>query len=310
MLSKWVFINKAAIINRFLNLRYLALINLLNTLANQLSLLPTETTVKPFLRWAGGKKWLIKNLRQFLPAKFNNYHEPFLGGGSIFFYLNPSKNVYLSDLNNDLIETYIQIRDDVEGVIKLINKFGSTEHDYYEIRSHNFSKSQKKAAQFIYLNMYSYNGIYRVNSNGGYNVPFGFRKNISLDENNLRLASQRLKKTNLIPQDFGISLERVKKGDLVFIDPPYTVAHENNGFIAYNQKLFSLEDQEKLASWLNELKDRGAYYILTNAKHDAILKIYEDQKPIEITRASTIGGKNAVRGLISEYIFTNIKQVY
>jgi DNA adenine methylase len=265
---------------------------------------------EPFLRWAGGKGWLIKFINDYIPETFNNYHEPFLGGGAIFFHLAPSKKYYLSDLNEELINTYIQIRDNVDEVIIELKKHVNSETHYYQVRRTDPKSDLGRAVRFIYLNKTSFNGIYRVNSNGGYNVPYGFRKSADIVNGSCLLSvSLQLKKATLKTQDFGESLSKVKKGDLVFLDPPYTVAHENNGFISYNQKIFSLNDQKRLARWVEKINELGAYYILTNAKHKGIKEIYSQiNEPMTVYRSSTIGGKGAQRGKINEYLFTNISK--
>lgn len=265
---------------------------------------------KPFLRWAGGKKWLIKHLDSLVPIKFKNYHEIFLGSGSVFFNLNKKnfRDAYLSDLNEDLINGYIQIRDNYNDLIKILKTFKNTENFYYQIRENNFDPDPIfRAARMLYLNKAGFNGIYRVNSKGKFNVPFGHRKNIDIvEEANLFLVSKRLERTNISSCDFEIAVENIKKGDLVFIDPPYTVAHENNGFIEYNKKLFSLDDQIKLANCINKIIEKEAFYILTNAKHDKILEIYRTLgRPKIYKRHSHVGGIGAIREEVKEYIFTN-----
>lgn len=264
--------------------------------------------IKPFLRWAGGKTWLIKHLPLITNGiKFNNYHEPFLGGASIFFHLQPQNQSYLSDINPSLIETYQCVKEDVEKVISNLSQFKNTEEEYYKIRGSNFRDEFKRAARFIYLNQTSYNGIYRENLKGEYNVPFGYRTKNFLEPENLIEASKSLQQSNLRTDDFTSVLESVKEKDLVFLDPPYTVSHNKNGFIKYNKNLFSLEDQYILKEVITEINNSGAYYILTNAAHSKIDEIFSiGNKKLELTRASLIGGTNANRGQITEFIFTNI----
>ena len=269
----------------------------------------TETIkTRPFLRWAGGKRWFLKYIPDIISRNsFNNYHEPFLGSAAVFFHLNPPKLSFLSDVNVELIETFVCIRDQVDGIINELKKFKNTEEDYYKIRESKFQTSYKRAARFIYLNQTSFNGIYRVNLKGQYNVPFGFRKKDFFDPCNLRFASARLQKAIIMENDFEIVRDQIKKKDLIFLDPPYTISHNNNGFIKYNQKLFSLEDQYRLSLLVDEIKKKNAYYILTNAAHNKIEEIFEKgDKKIKIKRASLIGGQNAIRGNFEEVIFTNI----
>jgi DNA adenine methylase len=263
---------------------------------------------KPFLRWAGGKSWLIKHLANFLPKDgFDTYHEPFLGGGSVFFHLKPNRAV-LSDLNKDLIDTFSQVKTDVESVISELANFENTESCYYKIREENYENEAKRAARFIFLNQTSFNGIYRVNLKGEYNVPFGYRNVKVFNPENLKAASKILTNVDLQHADFGKTIINIKERDLVFLDPPYTVTHNNNGFIKYNKKLFDLESQYALSSYIDELKQRGAYYILTNAAHKDVEQIFRkgNDKVIEMSRASLIGGKNAVRGNYGELVITNI----
>jgi DNA adenine methylase len=265
-------------------------------------------TIKPCLRWAGGKSWLVKYLGDLLPRSgYLNYHEPFLGGASVFLHLKPQATSYLSDLNPELIDTYIALRDQPREVINILASYRNTEAFYYEIRSYEPINEAEKAARFIYLNHTSFNGIYRVNLRGEYNVPYGYRKKDFLEKDSLLSVSRALQGAVLQIGDFDIIRENIHENDLVFLDPPYTVSHNDNGFIKYNQTIFSLDDQVRLSALVRFINDSGAYYILTNAAHTAIEEIFDngDQR-MELRRASTIGGINAHRGQTSEYLFTNI----
>lgn len=273
----------------------------------------TLPTTETFLRWAGGKKWLIPHMaRMVSEIEFEHYHEPFLGGGAIFFSIDRTRKAYLSDANPQLINTYIQVRDNPEKVIEYFRLFHNTADEYYQIRS-EFSAdcTPENAARFIFLNQTSFNGLYRVNREGRYNVPYGFRNLKDYDVKRIREASTKLQKTRITAGDFEVNKYRIKKNDLVFLDPPYTVSHNRNGFIAYNQKLFSLEDQHRLKRFIEYIKNKEAFYVLTNAAHEAIREIFltHGDRILEVNRQSLIGGKNAVREEISEYIFTNIPEV-
>lgn len=236
-----------------------------------------------------------------------NYHEPFLGGASVFLYLRPQNISYLSDLNTELISAYIALRDQPLETIDVLSSYENTEKFYYKIRDCIPQTEIEKAARFIYLNQTSFNGIYRVNLKGKYNVPYGYRNKSFLDKECLLSVSRALQGAVLQPGDFDIVRENLQANDLVFLDPPYTVSHNDNGFIKYNQKIFSLEDQIRLSELINFINDAGAFYILTNAAHRAIEEIFDNgDRRIELQRASTIGGVNAQRGQTSEYIFTNI----
>ena len=266
--------------------------------------------IEPFMRWAGGKTWLIPHMPTIVgELHIEHYHEPFLGGGAIFFSMECAKRSYLSDANSQLINTYIQVRDNPEELIEFFAQLPNTEDDYYRIRAEiTGDDTVENAARFLYLNQTSYNGLYRVNREGRYNVPYGFRTNWIYDPERIRTASLRLQNTRISTGDFEVNKYRIKENDLVFLDPPYTVSHNNNGFIAYNQKLFSLADQQRLKRFIEYIKAKGAFYILTNAAHETIREIFLTQgdRIVELQRNSLIGGKNATRAAISEYIFTNI----
>ncbi len=266
-----------------------------------------EVRLKPFLRWAGGKTWLLKHLDKILKnIDYKNYHEPFLGGGAVFFFLKPKGKSYLSDLNGKLIETYEQIQTNVENVILKLEQYENFKEDYYKIRNLKYDNSYERAAQFIYLNQTSFNGLYRENLKGEYNVPYGFRKKEFYNESNLNSISRYLDRASFSVCDFQDSLNNIHTNDLVFLDPPYTVSHNKNGFIKYNKKLFSLEDQFRLSEFVDNIKEKGAYFILTNAAHSKIDEIFKNNKKIVLERASIIGGRNAKREKITEFIFTNI----
>ena len=270
-----------------------------------------KNKIKPFLRWTGSKNWLVKSdLINYLPTNFNNYHECFLGGGAVFFSLNTEKKAFLYDINKDLIEAYTEIRDNVELIIKTLKKLKNSEEEYYRIRKSKALKSHTRVAKFIYLNKCSFNGIYRVNSSGTYNVPYGKRKNVDIVcEDNLRKVSQSLQNVTIKAIDFKETIKDVKKGDLVFLDPPYTVAHENNGFIEYNQKLFSWENQIELKDFIKSISRKGAYFILTNASHLSIRELYNEIGEIHtLSRYSQVGGRNKTRGMYNELVIFNTKK--
>lgn len=268
--------------------------------------------IKPFLRWAGGKTWLVKQIDQFIPQKFNNYHEPFLGGGSIFIHLKANKIIkgksYLSDLNKDLINSYKIVKSNPNELIEELLKYKNTEKFYYDIRAQNFESKIQSAAQFIYLNKTSFNGIYRVNQEGKYNVPYGYRSvGQKIIKEELLELSKLFKNCYFSTKDFNKSLDFINQGDLVFLDPPYTVAHENNGFVLYNQKIFSWEDQIRLEKYIEAVKEKGAYFILTNAAHKSIEELYRNAgESLKLNRFSLIGGKGATRRKYNELLYKNV----
>lgn len=263
---------------------------------------------KPFLRWAGGKRWLKSKIDELVKINnYENYHEPFVGGGAILFHLNPN-NAFISDANKELIDTYIAIKENSGKVIENLKKLKRDKESYYLIRSQNFENYFEKAAKFIYLNQMSFNGIYRVNASGGYNVPYGNREKFEFDYDNISLVSEFLQKTTIQHCDFQDSLKNIRENDLVFLDPPYTIAHNMNGFVQYNQKIFSLDDQHRLTKAIDQIKQIGANYILTNAAHKKVKEIFDKENDtlLEISRSSVVGGRNSIRGKYSEYLFTNL----
>lgn len=267
--------------------------------------------IRPFLRWAGGKRWLVKLIgEQISQLDFNSYHEPFLGGGALALSLPETKRKYLSDKNERLIEAYCAIQENVEDVIKQLEKLQNDKETYYSIRSKKYRSPLKRAVQFLYLNKTSFNGIYRVNQNGEYNVPYGYRKVKTCDAELLRAASKYLRSSSLYTGDFEASLRYVRRNDLVFIDPPYNLSEKSNPFFQYNEEKFNLKDIERLVKYINKLKSKGAMYILTNLDNEQVLKSFQNGDYIhKVKRADAIGGRNARRGQIFELIFTNIKHI-
>jgi DNA adenine methylase len=272
----------------------------------------TLVSVPPFLRWAGGKTWFVKRYsKQLAELAFDAYHEPFLGGGSVFFSMPSFGKAHLADRNTELIETYSAVKECPEEVISALAEYRNDEASYYDARSSSPSGDIAKAARFIFLNQTSYNGIYRVNLRGEYNVPFGRRTKNFLDPDAILAASVKLRSANLYSEDFSQSIYRVSAGDLVFIDPPYTVSHNKNGFIKYNKNLFNLEDYYRLRDYVEAIRGIGAKYILTNAAHEKVREIFNfGDRVHEVSRANLIGGLKAARGQISELIFTNLGEEF
>lgn len=262
----------------------------------------------PFLKWAGGKRWFCENyINDFIPQNYNRYIEPFLGSGAVFFSLKPKKSI-LNDLNSDLILTYKAIRDNytkIESILKLHDKKHKLDPDYYyKVRASNPILPETKAAKFIYLNRTCFNGLYRVNLNGKFNVPKGTKKNVVLDTDNFKNISKALKSTKFFNRDFEEIIDLSKEGDLLFVDPPYTVRHNNNGFLKYNENIFTWEDQKRLMRSLVRAKSRGVHVICTNADHSSIRNLYRGEfRSKSVTRNSVIAAKNTYRETVKERVF-------
>lgn len=268
-----------------------------------------STSLPPVLRWAGGKRWIVPLVADLIgDTEVQNYHEPFLGGAAVFFGLGLNGKAYLSDLNAELIETYTTIRDHPDQVWRFLKKYRNTKEDYYSARSSAPRKAGSRAARFIYLNHTSFNGIYRVNLAGAYNVPYGYRKWYNVPcYDDLLASSSRLRTAVLTSCDFAEAVEKVGPGDLVFLDPPYTVSHNNNGFVKYNNRLFSFSDQQRLSKAIDRIKELYGYYVLTNAAHESIAKLFgKGDRLIETQRKNAVGGRTAARGMATEFLFTNL----
>lgn len=258
----------------------------------------------PFLRWAGGKRWLISKYSDLFPTKYNTYIEAFLGGGSVFFYLSPQKAI-LSDINHELITTYQIIKEKPVQLIQALTRHSNnhSKEYYYIVRDQNPKSKLDVGARFLYLNRTSFNGIYRVNSKGKYNVPFGEKYKIFLDSDNFMQTSELLKNTEIVHSDFENIIDRAEENDFVFVDPPYTVTHNNNGFVQYNEKLFSWDDQVRLANKLIEAKKRGVLVMATNANHEKIRELYaNDFNLVEVSRYMSISGVAKNRKEYSELV--------
>jgi DNA adenine methylase len=260
--------------------------------------------VMPFLKWAGGKRWLVDNHQELLSKKFNRFIEPFLGSGAVFFNILPD-NAILSDKNEELINTYKAIKKNWKLVEeKLISHHSNHNKEYYyDVRRKLPNDIYEKAARLIYLNRTCWNGLYRVNSKGEFNVPIGSKQNVILNSDNFKLVSDQLKNVKIFCEDFEKIIDLAGEGDFLFIDPPYTVKHNHNGFVKYNQSLFSWQDQIRLRDSIVRALDRGADALITNANHDSIREIYSDiGDHLVLSRASVISGSNVGRGVFEEMV--------
>ncbi len=260
------------------------------------------------MRWAGSKKVLKPEILKYFPKSYNNYHEPFLGSGAIFFALNRMHNCFISDTNGELINSYLQIKNNASAVVTILKTYENNVDFFYKIRELIPQSDTEAAARFIYLNRTCYNGLFRVNSLGNFNVPFGRRARVDIVTEELLLnVSSVLQNIEIHLCDFQETLGNMGKSDMVFLDPPYVTSHNTNGFIEYNQKIFNWDDQLRLHSYVKDLISKECYFILTNAAHSSLKELYSDIcDPIILERHSCIGGKNSYRGTVQEYLFTNI----
>lgn len=266
-----------------------------------------RTRLLPFLKWAGGKRWLAERITGLTTKRFRRYIEPFLGSGAVFFALRP-RRALLCDSNSELIEAYSAIRGNwqrIQGLLELHQLNHSSAH-YYDVRDKIPEDRYERAARFLYLNRACWNGLYRVNLAGVFNVPIGTKQNILLETDNFEAIASRLKSCQLAACDFETAVDSAQDGDLVFADPPYTIQHNLNGFIKYNECLFAWEDQVRLRDSLLRASKRGANVIVTNADHDSIRKLYAINFSIRVVnRFSRISGTPRSRGSFTELIISS-----
>jgi DNA adenine methylase len=256
------------------------------------------------LKWAGGKRWLLQELQQVLPDRFDWYFEPFAGGASVFFSLSP-RRAALADLNGELIATYVAIRENVKDVWRVLGRHARNHSDsyYYQVRDRKPKSPAEIAARFLYLNRTCWNGLFRVNLNGHFNVPRGTKNEVIQPAEKPEDYSRILQGAELLWADFEMIVDGAGMGDLIYADPPYTVKHNFNGFVKYNESIFSWDDQERLASALRRAVKRGAHVVVSNADHESIRNLYaRDFLTKSISRKSVIAGDSRYRASTSELL--------
>ena len=266
----------------------------------------------PFLKWAGGKRQLLSQIDLYIPKSFNKYIEPFVGGGALFFYLLP-KNAILNDINQDLINAYRVIKEKVSELITSLKKHKNEEEYFYKIRSVDRNLDEfktwsdvEKASRIIYLNRCCYNGLYRVNSKGYFNAPFGKYKNPKIcNEENLKLVHKVLKDVKLMNTSFELCLNYAKKDDFIYFDPPYVPISESANFTSYTKSSFKKEDQIKLFNVFKELDQKGCKLLLSNSYNEFILKLYKNYQINIVYAKRAINSNPDKRGEIKELLIIN-----
>ncbi len=267
-----------------------------------------RTEIVPFLKWAGGKRWFVCNHTELMPRSYNRYIEPFLGAGSVYFFLRPY-NALLGDVNAELINAYKAIKADWQAVQNSL-KYRQRRHledadsYYYWLRDRIPSDPARQASRLIYLNRTCFNGIYRVNQRGQFNVPRGTKDAVVIETDDFEGMSRLLQGAELIAGDFEALVNLAQDGDFVFCDPPYTVRHNLNGFRKYNEVLFSWADQERLAASLRRSIARGAKVLCTNANHQSVRDLYAGNlfDLQAVSRYSRISADNSSRRYFEELI--------
>lgn len=270
----------------------------------------TEKPAEPFLKWLGGKRQIIPQFQPYLPTNYGRYFEPFMGGAALFFHMRPA-NATLSDANLRLVRTYRGIRDNVDEVIATLLEMKERharegEAFYRRIRAvdvDNFSQDATVAAWFIYLNKAGFNGIYRVNRDNVFNVPFGKNPKATIcDANNLRACSQALKGVNIFHRDFTAVANEAAPGDFVYFDPPYVPVSETSSFTSYTADGFGASDQIRLRDLAFWLSQRGVRVLLSNSSAPAVRELYAGARIIEINAARMLSAKVTGRHGVKEFL--------
>jgi DNA adenine methylase len=257
----------------------------------------------PLIKWPGGKRALVPKLLSHAPRKFGTYYEPFFGGGALFFALSPRKAV-LGDLNQELINCYRCIQNQPSQLIALLKRKKNSEVDYYRVRSMRPRTDLGRAARLLFLTRLSFNGIHRVNLRGEFNVPYGYKTWLdTVDATQLLATAEALKRSEVRCGDFIKTTKDARAGDFIFFDPPYTVAHANNGFLKYNENIFSWADQVRLLEYAKLLAKRGCRILISNADHDSIVDLYGGIERHIVERHSVIAASSQHRRKISESLF-------
>jgi len=264
---------------------------------------------RPFLKWVGGKTQLLPAFEAFLPSSWGRYFEPFVGGGAMFWRNSDGPSV-LNDFNPDLATTYRVVRDDVEGLIEALSEHYYDKDHYYEVRAldPNEMSLAKRAARMIFMNRTGFNGLYRVNKSGRFNVPFGrYKDPLICDEPNLRACSARLQETELREGDFEEAIADAKSGDFVYFDPPYAPVSRSANFTSYTAGGFGGTEQDRLRATLADLDRRGVQFMLSNSDAEGLYDMYRDDgwNVTKVRASRSINSKASRRGKVNELVVRN-----
>ncbi len=266
------------------------------------------------IKWVGGKRQLIQELKCRMPTNYKRYFEPFIGGGALYFDLKPKKSL-INDYNSELTNLYSTVRDNPLELIDSLSKHKNEPAYYYEIRAFDRDKKKftalsniERASRLIYLNKTGYNGLYRVNSKGEYNVPYGRYKNPSYCEpENIMACSELLKDTEITNEDFDSIREKVQENDFVYLDPPYVPLNTTSNFTAYTDKGFDKQMQFRLRDLCDHIHAKGAYFMLSNSSADFVYELFKSDvyKIHEVSANRNVNSKASGRGKVKEVIITN-----
>ena len=280
------------------------------TVQREFGSLRSYSPATPFLKWAGGKAQLLTQLSPFFPKEFGVYFEPFLGGGAVFFHLRPERAV-LSDTNPELINVFQVVRDNREGLVAALDRHRvhrNSETYFYKIRKQNPTEMSvvERAARTIFLNKTCYNGLWRVNAKGEFNVPFGKYKNPTLyDPENIAAASGTLRGKIVTVGDYRDITMYARKEDFVYLDPPYQPLSTTSSFTGYTTESFGESDQKELSVVFRELDQRGCKVLLSNSATDFVWSLYERYRIHRVKAKRAINSQASGRGKIDEYLIMN-----
>lgn len=270
--------------------------------------------VAPVVKWVGGKRQLLSEIEPLFPKRYTTYCEPFVGGGAVLFSKQP-RHAVINDLNKDLITTYLVIRDDVRTLIELLKQYENTADYFYKVRDLDRDKEQysqlssvEKAARLLYLNKTCYNGLFRVNSSGEFNSPFGNYKNPNIVNEPVLLAVNKYFCNNDIAfysEDFASTLKRIKRGAFVYLDPPYDPVSDTSSFTGYNKGGFDRKEQIRLKNCCDELSANGIKFMLSNSSTDFIKELYNNYNITTVNANRAINSNGQKRGKVEEVIIRN-----
>ncbi len=270
--------------------------------------------VAPVVKWVGGKRQIIDEISSLLPKRITSYCEPFFGGGAVLFALQPP-NAIINDLNGDLMTVYEVIRDDVNSLIESLAKHENTAEYFYTLRDVDRDKEKykslskvEKASRLIYLNKTCFNGLFRVNSSGEFNSPFGYYKNPNIVNKPVLLAVSKYfnsKNIQFYNEDFADTLERVERGTFVYLDPPYDPVSDTASFTGYNKCGFDRDEQIRLKLCCDDLTQRGIKFMLSNSSTEFIKDLYKDYNITIVKAKRAINSNASKRGVVEEVLVTN-----
>ena len=276
-----------------------------------------QTKAQPFLKWAGGKRQLLKAISKYIPADYTEYYEPFIGAGAVLFYLQPNIST-INDTNDELVNCYRVIRDEPEALLELCNihQGNNSKEYYYQLRKQDRKTSYSKlspvarAARIIYLNKTCFNGLFRVNSSGQFNVPYGKYKNPTIaNPDVIKAISSYLNrnKVNILNGDFERAVAHAKEGSFIYLDPPYHPLSDTSSFTGYSTNGFGEAEQIRLKELCDRLTDKGCQILASNSAAPFIKKLYNDSRYeiIEVQATRAINTVSSKRGKINEVLIHN-----